>query len=98
MNDLKFTLSESIIIITNNAMIKNGENVGGYHEIHEIKGIRNVNHLIATIKSIAENNIRFKDDDTTLVGIYVSCTSDTLEKESVDYFKEIRYTPEVYRL
>lgn len=64
---------EKIEILTCNSMYKDGECVGGYHEIHEIKYLQNVNHLIATIDSIIKNNLLFGCDDTVLESVSISC-------------------------
>lgn len=43
---------KSVEIMTCNSMYKDGECVGGYHEIHRINYLQNSQHLIATIDSI----------------------------------------------
>ena len=79
-----------IIIITNNVLLKDGECVGGHHEIHEIHNLMNPKHIITTVKSVVDNNLRFKDDDITLIGVYISFIDDNekMEEEVINYFKE----------
>lgn len=79
-----------IIIITNNVLLKDGECVGGYHEIHEIHNLMNPKHIIATVKSVVDNNLLFKDDDTTLTDVYVSFidNNEKMEEEVINHFKE----------
>lgn len=43
---------KNIEIMTCNSVYKNGECVGGYHEIHKINYLQNIQHLIASINSI----------------------------------------------
>lgn len=43
---------KSVEIMTCNSIYKDGECVGGYHEIHKINHLQNSQHLIATIDSI----------------------------------------------
>jgi ribosomal protein S3AE len=71
--------------------MKDNDCVGGYHEIHEIKGLKNPMHIIATVTSIISNNIQYKDDDTVLKAVYISFIDDneSMEEEVMDYFKNI---------
>jgi hypothetical protein len=48
-----------IEIITNNVVRKNGMCVDGYHEVHKISHLQNVDHIIATIDSIIKNNLLY---------------------------------------
>ena len=57
---------KNVEILTCNSMYKDGECVGGYHEIHKINYLQNVNHLIASIDSIVKNNLLHGCDDTIL--------------------------------
>ena len=69
---------------------ENGDNVGGYHEIHEIKSISNADHIIATVKSVVDNNIKFKNDGTELAAVFISFYEDNLEMRDdvIKYFRE----------
>lgn len=68
--------------------MRDGEYVKGYHEMHEIHNISNADHIIATIESVIENNIKFKNDDTVLTDVFISCTDEDIEKQVIKYFKE----------
>ena len=48
-----------VTIITANPMYKNNQCIGGYHEIHEVNYLQNVEHVIATINSIIKNNLMY---------------------------------------
>lgn len=60
-------------VMTFNSMYKDGEIVGGYHEIHNIAFLSNTEHLIATVDSIIKNNLLYGCDDTVLERVYVGC-------------------------
>lgn len=74
-------------IMTCNSMYNDGECVGGYHEIHEIKYLQNVNHLIATIDSIVKNNFLFGCDDTVLESVSVSCSNQSVVDVINEHYK-----------
>lgn len=71
---------KNIEILTCNSMYKDGKCVGGYHEIHKINYLHNINHLIATIDSIVKNNLLYGCDDTVLESVSVSCS----DKDVID--------------
>ena len=64
---------KEIEIYTANSSYENGKCVGGYHEIHKIKYLQNIDHLIATIDSIIKNNLLYGCNDTVLESVIVSC-------------------------
>ena len=68
----------------------NKSEIKDYHEIHEIKNLSNPNHIIATVKSVAENNIIFKNDGTELAAVFISFYEDNLEMRDdvIKYFRE----------
>lgn len=72
---------KSIEILTCNSVYQNGECVGGYHEIHKINYLQNMQHLIATIDSIIKNNLLYGCEDTVLEEICVSCGDQEIEEE-----------------
>ena len=72
---------KNIEIMTCNSMYEIGKCVGGYHEIHKINYLRNMQHLIATIDSIIKNNLLYGCDDTVLENIVVSCTDQKIIEE-----------------
>lgn len=74
-----------IRIMTCNAKYENGEVVGGYHEIHEVKYINGAKHIIATIESIIANNLLYKNDLTVLEAVNVECTKSLVNPLS-NYF------------
>lgn len=69
-------------ILTSNCAYENGECVGGYHEIHDIKYLSGVEHLMAMVKSIIDNNLLYGCSDTVLESVEVSCDDDI----AVDFF------------
>ena len=75
------------IVITCNSLIKDGKYVKGYHEIHEINCAHNVNYMIATINSIVKNNLLFKEDDTKLTDVFISCSNEEFTKAVIDHYK-----------
>lgn len=66
--------------------MRDGEYVKAYHEIHEINHLSNVNHIIATVKSVILNNLKFKNDDTVLSDVFISCSNEDYEREVIKYF------------
>ena len=76
-----------VIIITSNSLMRDGEYVKAYHEIHEINHLSNIDHVIATVESVIQNNLKYKNDDTVLTDVYVSCTNDDFTKAVVDHYK-----------
>lgn len=77
---------KNIEIMTCNSMYRNGECVGGYHETHKINYLQNMQHLIATIDSIIENNLLYGCEDTVLEEICVSCRDQKMEEEINKYY------------
>ena len=90
-------------IVTNNSKYVDMKYVSSYHEIHEITGLRNSQHVIATINSIVANNLLFKECGATLLPGYeeypieydtkldsVIISSDDQEtlKKVMDHYKE----------
>lgn len=80
---------KTVNIFTYNSMYEDGECVGGYHEIHNIKYLNNVNHLIATIDSIIKNNLLYGCDDTVLESVSVSCSDKDVTDSLNDYYKGV---------
>ena len=78
---------KNVEILTCNSMYKDGECVGGYHEIHKINYLQNVNHLIASIDSIVKNNLLYGCDDTILESISVSCSNQSIVDAINDHYK-----------
>lgn len=76
-----------ITITTGNAMYKNGECVGGYHEIHEVNYLQNVEHAIATIDSVIKNNLMYGCIDTVLESVEVLCENIATQIYIEEYFK-----------
>lgn len=74
-------------ILTCNSMYKDGECVGGYHEIHTINYLQNINHLIATIDSIIKNNLLYGCDDTVLESVSVHCDDKTVIDALNEHYK-----------
>lgn len=62
----------NIEILTCNSIYQDGECIGGYHEMHKINYLQNIEHLIATIDSIVKNNLLYGCDDTVLESVSVS--------------------------
>lgn len=77
---------KNIEIMTCNSAYKNGECVGGYHEIHKINYLHNVQHLISTIDSIIKNNLLYGCEDTVLEEICVSCEDQKMEEEINNHY------------
>ena len=61
-----------IKITTSNSTYMNGELVASSNEIHEILGLQNINHIFATIDSIAKNNVKHNKENSELESITVS--------------------------
>lgn len=78
---------KSIEILTCNSMYKDGECVGGYHEIHKINYLQNIHHFIATIDSIINNNLQYGCNDTVLESILVYCNDWSAINIINEYFK-----------
>lgn len=85
---------KSVEIMTCNSMYKNGECIGGYHEIHVINYLQNTNHLIATIDSIIDNNILYGCDDTVLDGVCISCddknVANAIDNHYKGFYREVK--------
>lgn len=77
---------KNVEIMTCNSVYKNGECVGGYHEIHKINYLQNIQHLIATIDSIIKNNLLYGCEDTVLEEICVSCEEQKMEEEINNHY------------
>lgn len=77
-------------IITCNTKYKDGETVGGYHEIHEVKYIDSARHIIATIESVIANNLLYKNDLTVLEAVNIECT-EMLVQPLTEYYAN--YSP-----
>ena len=67
--------------------MRDGEYVKAYHEIHEINHIQNVEHIIATVNSVVHNNLLYKNDETTLTDVFISCSNDEFQETVIGYFK-----------
>lgn len=78
---------KKIEIMTCNSMYKDGECIGGYHEIHNINFLQNVSHLIATIDSIVKNNLMYGCDDTVLENVSVYCSDQNVVDEINEHYK-----------
>lgn len=68
-------------------MFRDGSFVKAYHEIHEVNHLQNVDHIIATVNSVVHNNLSFKNDDTTLTDVFISCSNDDFQETVINYFK-----------
>ena len=75
-----------VIIITSNSLMRDGEYVKAYHEIHEINNLQNVDHIIATVDSVIHNNLKFKNDDTVLSDVFISCSNEDYQREVIKHF------------
>ena len=67
--------------------MRDGEYVKAYHEIHEINNLQNVDHIIATVNSVVHNNLLYKNDDTVLTDVFISCSNNTFQKTVIQFFK-----------
>ena len=79
---------KSVEIMTCNSMYKDGECVGGYHEIHKINYLQNSQHLIATIESIVKNSLMYGCGDTVLEDVTVSCDDQKVVNEVNKHFND----------
>lgn len=68
---------KNIEITTCNAIYKNEECIGGYHEVHKINYLQNLKHLFATIESIINNNLLYGCDKSILEEVVVKCDEHT---------------------
>lgn len=88
-----------IEVLTYNSMYNGEKCVGGYHEIHEIKNLQNIKHLIATIDSIVKNNLLYGCDETMLESISVFCGDksiiDVLNKHYKGFCGKVKIKVEV---
>lgn len=82
-------IMKNIEILTCNSIHKDGECIGGYHEIHKINYLQNINHLIATIDSIVKNNLLYGCDNTVLESISVSCSDKYIIDLLNEHYKEL---------
>lgn len=82
-------------VITCNSMIENGEYVGGYHELHEIRYLSGMEHLIATIDSIIKNNLLYGCEDTMLEDVVVDCDDSHAVTYIAEHCKDIFHYPNV---
>ena len=78
---------KSVEIMTCNSMYKDGECVGGYHEIHKINYLQNSQHLVATIDSIIKNNLLSGCNNTVLEEVSVSCEEQKIIDEINEHYK-----------
>lgn len=76
-----------VTIITANSMYKNNQCIGGYHEIHEVNYLQNVEYVIATINSIIKNNLMYGCVDTVLESVEVLCENTATQIYIEEYFK-----------
>lgn len=67
--------------------MRDGEYVKAYHEIHEINHLSNIDHIIATVDSVVHNNLKYKDDDTVLTDVFISCSDEKFQKEVIRHYK-----------
>lgn len=58
-------------VTTCNSIMENGVCVSGYHEIHEIKYLSGIKHLVATVNSIIRNNLLYGYKDFVLEEVVV---------------------------
>ena len=74
-------------ITTANSLYRNNECVGGYNEVHKINSLQNVEHVVATVQSIIDNNKKF-DTDTKLetITITINKKKKELAKKVDDYY------------
>ena len=82
-------------VTTCNSMIKDGEVNGGYHEMHEIKYLSGMEHLIATIDSIIKNNLLYGCEDTILESVVVDCSDRNAVKYIADHCNDIFRYPKI---
>ena len=87
-----------IRIMTCNSSYENGKCVGGYHEIHTINFMTSTKHIIATVKSIAENNAEFKDDNTVLECILIESPADNVKKQLEEVVAHFQENPTVCKI
>ena len=76
------------IITCNSIYDKNNKWVDGYHEIHEITNIKSYAHFIATIESIINLNLKFKNDDSVIDRLIISCDDTHILNQVVQYYKD----------
>ena len=72
-----------IKITTTNSTYINGECVENNNEVHEILGLQGFEHILATIESVAKNNLKYKKQNSELDYITVSMSfteRDTLKR------------------
>lgn len=79
---------KKIKILTCNSMYKDGECIGGYHEIHKINYLQNIEHLISTIDSIVKNNLLYGCNDTILENVSVSCSNQSVVDAINEHYKD----------
>lgn len=78
---------KNIEILTCNSMYKDGECIGGYHEMHKINYLQNIEHLIATIDSIVKKNLLYGCNDTILESVSVSCSDQSVVDAINEHYK-----------
>ena len=76
----------SIEVRTSNSMYKDGEEVGGYHEIHIMYYQQNIKHIIANIDSIIANNLLYGCEDTVLEDVTISCRNLSIIDQLVAHY------------
>ena len=46
-----------------------------------------MDHIIATVNSVVHNNLLYKNDETTLTDVFISCLDETMEEVVINYFR-----------
>ena len=75
-------------IITNNSLYENGICAGGYHEIHKVKFIQKIDHIIATINSVIEKNLLYGYENTILEEVSVLINDEIASEEIKQYYED----------
>lgn len=78
------------IVTCNNTYYK-GTYVNSYHEIHEVnnlQGVNESNHIIDIINEIVANNILFKSKNDILDSVIVSCNDSIILDEVMTYYED----------
>lgn len=78
------------IVTCNNTYYK-GTYVNSYHEIHEVNNLQGVNqsdHIIDIVNEIVTNNILFKPDNDVLDSVIISCNNSIVLDEVITYYEE----------
>lgn len=78
------------IVTCNNTYYKDTY-VNSYHEIHEISnllGVNQSNHIIDIVNEIITNNILFKSNNDVLDSVIISCNDSIILSEVMSYYEE----------